>query len=283
MISVVIPTYNRAGFLEQAIESVMVQSMPAMEIIIVDDGSTDDTHSLVMALRQKSAVPIRYLYQENEGAAAARNAGIRECRQQYIAFLDSDDRWLPRKLERQFAAMVNNPEYPVSHTREIWYRRGKRVNQRKKHDPPHGYIFEQSLKMCVVGMSTVMIDREAFNRFGLFNEELPCCEDYDLWLRMSCKVPFYRLEEQLICKDGGREDQLSALHRLGMDVYRINSICNLLAGDQLNTTQTVQAFAELERKCLIYGNGCLKHGRPEEGRKYLNLPEKIQLECNKNL
>ncbi|WPD22160.1 MAG: glycosyltransferase family A protein [Candidatus Electrothrix scaldis] len=278
MISVIIPTYNRADFIEQALESILNQSLPCGEILVVDDGSTDATRDIVLEISQGAQVPIRYLYQENKGASAARNQGIAAARSDLLCFLDSDDRWAPRKLELQLKAMEQEPHYLISHTRETWYRQGKQVNQKKKHAPPHGEIFNRSLRMCVVGMSTVMIRRELFSRYGLFDEDMLCCEDYDLWLRVSRKEPFLLVDDALTLKDGGRPDQLSAIHRLGMDTWRIRSLCQLLKNGQLTTEQHEHTFQELERKCRIYGKGCIKHGREEEGEEYLGLPDQFRSE-----
>ena len=277
MISVIIPTYNRAGFLEQAIASVLNQNLACGEILVVDDGSSDATSEIVGRISRDAEVSIHYLYQENKGASVARNKGIAEARYDLLCFLDSDDRWAPRKLEMQLEAMEREPQYLISHTREIWYRQGVRVNQKKNHAPPHGEIFQRALQMCVVGMSTVMVRRELFARYGLFDEEMLCCEDYDLWLRVSRKEQFLLVDEALTLKDGGRADQLSVVHRLGMDTWRIGSLCRLLQDGRLNSEQYAQALTELERKCRIYGKGCIKHGRPEEGRYYLNLPERFHL------
>lgn len=274
MISVIIPTFNRAGFLAKALDSVARQTRPCNEIIVVDDGSTDTTHAVVRRAAEQSRVPILSIYQENKGASAARNTGIQAAQYDLLCFLDSDDWWDKRKLELQHAAMMLHPEYHISHTRETWYREGKRVNQKNKHAPPHGDIFSRSLQMCVVGMSTVMVRRQLFAQYGLFDASLLCCEDYDLWLRISRQQPFLLVDEPLTLKDGGRKDQLSAIHRLGMDTWRIRSICNLLDSGNLSSAQYQLALAELHRKCTIYGNGCIKHGRPEEGRKYLVLPQK---------
>ncbi|MGE4558773.1 MAG: glycosyltransferase, partial [Desulfobulbus sp.] len=220
--------------------------------------------------------PLRLLRQENRGAAAARNAGIRAAGGELLAFLDSDDWWLPAKLKLQAAAMAAHPTVLISHTREIWFRRGQRVNQKKKHDPPDGDIFSASLAMCVVGMSTAMVRRELFGRYGFFDETLPCCEDYDLWLRVGCREPFLLVPEALTGKEGGRGDQLSAIHRMGMDVYRIRSLCALLDSGVLDHGQHRAAVAELCRKCRIYGQGCRKHGRPDEGLRYERLAQQHQ-------
>ena len=276
LITAIIPTYNRVGQLERAIASVMAQSQPCNELIVIDDGSTDGTAAMVDRMAEGSAIPIRLLRQENRGASAARNHGIRMARGRLLAFLDSDDWWLPRKLALQTAAMEANPQVLISHTREIWFRHGQRVNQKKKHDPPAGDIFAASLRMCVVGMSTVMARRELFDRYGMFTESLPCCEDYDLWLRAGSREPFLLVPEALTGKEGGRPDQLSAIHRLGMDVYRIRSLRRLIDGGGLSPDQRRSAIDELVRKCRIYGQGCIKHGRIEEGQGYLDLAASYQ-------
>ncbi len=274
MISVILPTYNRSAFLERSISSIINQTLTPAELIIVDDGSTDETADVIEALKRESKVPIRYIYQINSGASSARNVGIKKSISPYLAFLDSDDWWHEKKLEIQFSSMVENHDFLVSHTRELWFRGGKKVNQKKKHDPLHGEIFHESLRMCMVGMSTVMIKKVVFEKFGLFDEDLPCCEDYDLWLRLGSSIPFLLVGEALTFKDGGREDQLSAIHRMGMDVFRITSLCNLLDHSLLSPAQREQTLEELERKCRIYGNGCLKHGRQEEGEYYLAITQK---------
>lgn len=276
MISAIIPTYNRASYLERAITSVLHQRRPCDELLVVDDGSTDGTAALVRRMAGASAVPIRLLHQDNRGAAAARNLGIRAARGTLLAFLDSDDWWLPHKLALQAAAMEAVPNILISHTREIWFRHGQRVNQKKKHDPPDGDVFTASLGMCVVGMSTVMARRELFDRYGLFDATLPCCEDYDLWLRVGWREPFLLVPESLTGKDGGRPDQLSAIHRMGMDTFRIRSLEKLISSGVLTAAQHGVAVAELARKCTIYGQGCIKHGRPEEGRRYLDLARHYQ-------
>lgn len=268
-VSVIIPTYNRATFLQRAVASVVHQTLLCSEIIIVDDGSTDDTRALVTHLQSSTRQTIRLVSQKNRGPAAARNTGVRAAQFPYLAFLDSDDHWHKNKLARQYQALVQAPQYLISHTREKWLRRGAHLNQKKKHLAPHGYIFEQSLKLCVVGMSTVMMKKELFESVGLFDESLPCCEDYDLWLRVSCRYPFLLIEAPLTVKEGGREDQVSVQYRRGMDRLRIDILARLLDADILDCGQSQLCLLALKNKAVIFGNGCLKHGRTELGHHYL--------------
>lgn len=270
MVSVVIPTYNRRGFLESAIDSVLSQSFREFELIVVDDGSTDDTIDLL----RRYGDSLVFLQQENRGPSAARNLGIEVSCGDLVAFLDSDDRWHPDKLFIQVEVMAEEPGYLISHTGEVWYRNGELLRQKKKHEKLPGYIFGRSLSMCMVSMSTVIARRELFNHIGYFDEELPCCEDYDFWLRSSLRYPFLLVDQPLTFKEGGREDQVSVIYRVGMDRFRIQSIVNLLEKEALSEAQSEQTLTELRKKCRIYGKGCIKWGREEEGRRYLHIPDR---------
>mgnify|MGYP002628983789 CR=1 FL=1 len=275
-VSVIIPTWNRAPYLERAIHSVLRQTLPCQEILVIDDGSTDQTPGLIEELSAQSAVPLRYFFQENQGPAAARNLGVRHARFPLIAFLDSDDHWHKDKLSHQYTAMAAEPGYLISHTRERWLRRGVHLNQKKKHIPRHGDIFVHCLQLCAVGMSTVMVRRELFSRIGTFNEELRCCEDYDFWLRVSAKHPFLLIDTPLTVKEGGRSDQVSVQYQVGMDRFRIQALMALVNSGQLTPEQQLLARLELHRKSLIYGQGCLRHGRVEEGQQFLEYARRYQ-------
>ncbi|MBW2470584.1 MAG: glycosyltransferase [Deltaproteobacteria bacterium] len=268
-VSIIIPTYNRKEFLSKAVDSVLAQSYPYYELIIVDDGSEDNTAELFASHDPR----IIYLRQENRGPAAARNSGIQKAKHELIAFLDSDDRFAENKLDLQVRAMQAEPTFLISHTQEIWYRKGSLLNQKKKHQKCNGDIFKRSLQLCAVGMSTVMMHRGIFERYGFFDEEYPCCEDYEFWLRVSTEQEFLLVDQPLTLKDGGRNDQVSTIYRMGMDKFRIQAIMKLLIIGKLTGNQKASALEELERKCQIYGRGCVKHGRVAEGKYYLNLPK----------
>lgn len=253
------------------------QDLSCHEIIVVDDGSIDDSGAIVQAMQKTMAEPkVHILRQGNLGPAAARNAGIQKAESPYIAFLDSDDHWHKNKLKVQYHQLVKNDGYIVSHTREKWFRNGKHLNQKKKHIPRHGYIFDHCLQLCAVGMSTVMVKRGLFDEIGLFDESLPCCEDYDLWLRASCRHPFLLIDSPLTVKEGGRDDQVSYQYRVGMDRFRIRSLAKLLESGVLDDSQHILALKEFERKVTILGNGYLKHSNAREGQKYLDMIPKYR-------
>lgn len=271
-VSVIIPTYNRLDFLKIAVQSVLEQTYPNFELIIVDDGSTDDTREWITSLSDNRII---YIYKKNSGASAARNTGIDNAKYNYIAFLDSDDRWVKNKLEKQMKLMLDNPKCMLSHTEELWYRNGKILNPKLKHKKRAGHIFENSLQLCSISMSTIIAKKTLFEEMGLFDTNLTVCEDYDMWLRVTEKYPVCLIDEPLTIKEGGHSDQLSQRF-IGMDKFRIQSITKLIKTRNLSSEHFSLAFAELQKKCYIYGNGCLKHSKEKEGSFYLNLPNRIK-------
>jgi glycosyltransferase involved in cell wall biosynthesis len=221
-ISVVIPTYNRYEFLKRALESVYAQTYKPYEVIVVDDGSTDNTSSI-----QKDFLDIKYIYQKNSGVSSARNTGIKNCASEWIAFLDSDDEWLPDKLKEQVAFHKNNPDILMSYTDETWIRDAKEIKMPKKFKKFGGEIFEQCLSHCIIAPSSVLLHKKLFDDVGLFDEELEVCEDYDLWLRIAIKHKIGLVDKKLITKYAGHENQLSFKH-WGMDRFRVLSLEKLL-------------------------------------------------------
>ena len=277
-VSVIIPTFNRAGMVTRAISSVLDQTFKDFEIIVVDDGSTDESAEILAQFQND----ILYLSNpKNLGVSAARNRGIKASSAPLIAFLDSDDYWLPDKLSAQIAFFSRHPEAVACQTEEIWMRRGRRVNPRKKHAKPSGDVFVASLKLCLVSPSAVMLKRSLLQEVGLFDEDLPVCEDYDLWLRIACRYPIYLLKRNLTVKVGGGADQLSSSLK-GMDRFRIQSLLKLLRAGLLRDEQRNAALEELAVKCRIYGEGCLKRGKKEEGNYYLELPKSLEKEVLKH-
>jgi glycosyltransferase involved in cell wall biosynthesis len=264
-VTVIIPTYNRRKMVQEAIHSVLQQKYRDFELIVIDDGSTDGTAEAIRDLPG-----VRYLFQSNQGVSAARNRGVREGRGELVAFLDSDDLWLPQKLEVQVAFMRVHPEVQICQTDEIWLRNGVRVNPRNKHRKPSGDIFARSLELCLVSPSAVMMRRDFFARMGGFDEALPPCEDYDLWLRVAAEEPVPLIQKPLITKRGGHPDQLSRCF-WGMDRFRVAALGKLLASGSLTAEKQSLAVRALAKKCTILAQGARKRGKREEAERYLTL------------
>lgn len=196
VVSVIIPTYNRAHLIERALDSVLAQTYENMDIIVVDDASIDDTEAVV---RRYSDSRIRYVrHDQNQGGSAARNSGIRLAKGEYIAFLDSDDEWVPEKVQRHLDVFQTHPEYHVvySAVKNVYPDGTFRIRQ---HDGPEGEIFDQLMVRNVVGpTSAFVIKRECFARVGGFDESLPSAQDYDMWLRLAKHYRFKRIPEPLV-------------------------------------------------------------------------------------
>ena len=254
-ISVVIPTYNRLHSLIIAIESVYSQSSTVEEIIVVDDGSTDSSADEI----SQRFPDIKLIQQPNRGVSAARNAGIRLASFDWIALLDSDDSWLPEKICSIRQAKNLQPEYLLFHSDEIWIRHGVRVNAMKKHLKSGGWIFENCLPLCVISPSAVVFHRSLLATSGYFDESLPACEDYDLWLKICHQYPVCYIDKPLVTRYGGHQDQLSARY-WGMDRFRIRSLHRLLQRNVLCRQHHQAAVSILMRKLEILLKGARKHG-----------------------
>ena len=270
-IDVIIPTYNRRHTLGRSIDSVLTQSLKPAEIIIVDDGSTDGTEDYINI----NYPDITYIKTRNKGVSAARNEGIKQSRSDWLAFLDSDDEWLPEKLEKQVGAASSKKDYKIIHCDEIWVRNGRRVNSKKKHQKSGGKIFLKCLPMCVISPSAAIINRFLFNELGYFDEALPACEDYDLWLRICAIYPVLYINTPLLIKYGGHEDQLSREH-WGMDRFRVEALSKILRSNILSRSQRIAAKETLVKKCKILINGAEKRENQSLIRACRRLIEEFQ-------
>ena len=262
----IIPCWNRKQIVSRAIQSVLNQSLAAAEIIVVDDGSDDGTAEMV----GQRFPQVTLLRQSNKGVSAARNAGIKQAQHQWIALLDSDDEWLPDKLSTQLNALQQQPDRRICHIDEIWVRRGKRVNPMQKHAKPDGWIFEQCLPLCCVSPSSVLLHRSILDDVGLFDESLPACEDYDLWLRIFRKYPVVLESHPLLVKYGGHSDQLSKKH-WGMDRFRVHALVKLLQDGKLNASQRLATVKILRAKCNILIDGFAKREKHDQAEYYADI------------
>jgi glycosyltransferase involved in cell wall biosynthesis len=262
LVSVVIPTYNRWPMIAEAVESVLAQRFSAFELIIVDDGSTDNTARLLSPCDSR----LKIFSQPRTGVGAARNVGVAMSRGKYIAFLDSDDLWAPAKLQIQTDFMERNSAVDICQTAEIWIRDGLRVNPKARHRKPTGDIFRRSLELCLVSPSAVMMTKELFYLAGGFDESFPVCEDYDLWLRIAVGHPVYLIDRPLVTKRGGHADQLSR-SLWGMDRFRVLAIAKLLRAGLVDDKRE-WALDSLRQKVSILAAGAAKRGKLDETRKF---------------
>lgn len=266
LFSVIIPTYNRINFIRLCIDSVLTQTYSNFELIIIDDGSTDHTIAIMSEYINKG---LNYIRIDHRGVSGARNEGIRIAQGEYIAFLDSDDRWNKEKLSRTAEYITEFSDINIFHTDEIWYKNGRILNQKEKHKRPTGYVYSNCVPLCCIGMSTSVVKKRLFEEIGLFDESMPACEDYDLWLRACYRNEVKLIPEPLTIKDGGRVDQLS--NQPGLDKYRVYSLKKMLESGLLDKNKYEITRKEFLKKSEIYANGALKRGKSEEAKKYFQL------------
>jgi glycosyltransferase involved in cell wall biosynthesis len=255
-IDIVIPTFNRANIVVKAIESVLNQTYKNYKLYIVDDGSTDET--LKVLNKYKDSSNIHIIFQKNSGVSAARNNAVKISNSPWISFLDSDDEWLPNKLEVQVAYLKAHPEIRFLHSDEIWVRNGIRVNPKVKHQKNNDNIFLRSLEFCLISPSTVIMKRDLFAECGTFDENFIVCEDYDLWLKVLVKENIGFINNNLTIKNGGHEDQLSTKF-VAMDFWRIKSLVALYNNSNLDNLTLIQIENVILKKSEILLRGYLKH------------------------
>ncbi|MCF7873233.1 MAG: glycosyltransferase [Candidatus Omnitrophica bacterium] len=270
--SIIIPTYNRRQFLKIAVDSVLKQTYPHYELIIVDDGSNDSTKKLIKNYKNPK---LNYYYQENKGPASARNLGITKAKGKFICFLDSDDRFRTDKLIISYKYIKKNPDYKIFHSKEIWYRNGKLLSQKKEHKKPDGFIFENAARLCSVSISTAVIKKDIFSQIGNFDQNLLACEDYDFWLRATSQYPVCLIPETLTIKEGGHKDQQSKKYP-ALDKFRIYALDKILQTKNLKKEQYQTAYQQLQNKCLIYIKGATLRKKTKEAKKYRNLLNKYE-------
>ena len=269
-VSVIIPTLNRCFLLQRAIQSVLNQSYNPNEIIVIDNGSSDDTKKTIQTLYPN----IRYLTEDKIGVSAARNKGIINARSEWIAFLDSDDVWKPEKLEKQLILNYEfKNKYRFIHTNEIWFRNGVFLNQKKNHEKSGGNLFNKCLKLCCISPSSSLIKKKIFDEYGLFDEDLKVCEDYDMWLRICSRYPVLFINEALTNKYGGHDDQLSKKY-WGIDRFRIIALEKIIESNNLDPIQTKVTINELLKKIDVFLKGSEKYDKNEYHERFKMIKNK---------
>ncbi len=271
-VSIILPTHNRKAFVLEAADSVLAQTYEDFELIVVDDGSADGTGE---ALKQYGE-SLHYLYQANQGVSVARNNGLALAQGEFIAFLDSDDLWLPKKLAIQVAFMDQHPQAQICYTDELWVRRGVRVNPKKRHAKYSGEIYPHCLPLCIISPSSALMRRGLFAQVGPFDPGLPVCEDYDLWLRVAARFPVFFIPQRLIVKRGGHPDQLSR-QEWGNDRYRVMALAKILELGVLTPELRMLTIQELHQKVHVLINGYLKRGKEGEAKDLQVLVKRYPL------
>jgi glycosyltransferase involved in cell wall biosynthesis len=271
-VSVVIPVYNRPDLLNRAVSSVSRQSFAPFEILVVDDGSTPTVRSL----KDFNSINVRILRNEqNKGVSAARNLGILEASGDWIALLDSDDEWMEEKLQKQIQHLEQHEGLLAVHTGEKWIRNGNEVIPPAYLNKSPDNLWERSLQHCLICPSSVLLHKSIFQNIGLFNENLPVCEDYEFWLRLLIHKEIGLVEEKLVIKHGGHSDQLSTT-TWGMDRFRAQALINLIESSMLNEKQYVSAISVLVNKCMIVAKGSQKREKFQEATKFLEISRTYQ-------
>jgi glycosyltransferase involved in cell wall biosynthesis len=274
LVSVVIPTFNRREQLKAALNSVWNQTFRDFELICVDDGSVDGTQDDVLIRSPRRGYSfIREAV--NAGVSHARNRGVADAAGTWIAFLDSDDEWHPDKLAIQVAWIEQNPGWRIVQTREIWVRHSVRVNPPHTHEKQAGEIFRASLERCMITPSSVMMQSSLLTEVGGFNESLPACEDYDLWLRITSRWPVGLVDEYLLTRYSNHGDQLSATTPV-LDRFRIRAMIDLLADGYLTPEQTVWTRQMIVKKATIVANGYSKRGKEQEHERFKAIADQYQ-------
>jgi len=274
-VSVIIPVHNRRAFLERAMDSVARQSFGDFECIVVDDASDRPCDDLPgFADRRFTCLRLSC----RSGVSRARNEGVKLSCAPWIAFLDSDDVWKADKLLRQIDWTQHNPCCKIVQCREIWIRNGVRVNPPKTHEKRQGDLFDESLRRCMITPSSVMLRRELFYEMGGFNEALPACEDYDLWLRICVRYPVGLVDEHLLVRYGGHDDQLSSSIAV-LDRFRIRALLGLLYCGELNMDQEALVRKQIIKRASICAKGYGRRGNNERYEQYRTIASGISGEA----
>jgi len=268
-VAVVVPVRDRAAMVGEAVASVVAQTFRDAALIVVDDGSSDDSAGAAEHAMQGAALRGCVLRTAPAGVAAARNAGAAALDSAWIAFLDSDDLWLPAKLATQMAWLAARPTYRIAQTGERWIDQGRHRNPRDWHRKEER-LFPRCLERCLVSPSAVIVRRDLYDALGGFDESFPVCEDYELWLRIALREPVGLVDEALVVKRGGHADQLSR-STWGLDRYRVAALLKLLATADLLDDERRAVAAVLRAKCEVLAGGAARRGRDDEAARYRAL------------
>ena len=278
---------GRANFLKMALTSVMQQTLPPTEILIVYDYPYGERMGVGAPIPKHpdSGKPINIttMPSEGRGISASRNTGIKHSCEPWLAFLDDDDEWLPRKMEKQAELIKHETQQRMNslmnplicHTDEKWRRHGEHVNPHLKHRKSGGRIYEKCLDLCCISPSTVLMQREVFDKYGLFDEKMPVCEDYDMWLRICAYEYVLFVPKKLTLKRGGHADQLSRKY-WGMDRFRCYALKKMLLQSELTADYRLATKKALQKRLEILSIGARKRGKQQHLNYYQEQIQQLQ-------
>ncbi|MBI2522502.1 MAG: glycosyltransferase family 2 protein [Bdellovibrio sp.] len=266
-VSAIIPVFNRPEMIKRSIRSVLTQTCLPDELVVVDDASTDHTCAVVSECfaQNTTKVDCRLIrLRENRGVSHARNVAAHAAFGEWLALLDSDDEWLPQKLQWQKEKWAENPFWPLIHGEEIWIRDGHFINQKKIHKKGGGDQFERSLQLCIISPSAALIKKSVFLELGEFDCDYPVCEDYDLWLKLTSLYEVGFVERPVLKKYGGHEGQLSHAYH-SMDYWRIKSQARLYSlRPNLSLEKKLALLNNVITKSDVLLNGIKKRCHPPD-------------------
>jgi glycosyltransferase involved in cell wall biosynthesis len=270
-VGVIIPVFNRLSRLRRAVESVLAQQRTGLDfdLVVVDDASTRDLSAVRSVV--KGAGHSWISQSANRGPAAARNAGVAvlSAEIEWLAFLDSDDEWLPGKLAAQIEWVQADPAVRVFQCREKWMRDGQPAKRPQRLREPEGEIFSECVERCCISPSAVMLRRYLFEEIGGFDERYRVCEDYQLWLRIALREEVGLLDQELVIKHGGEDDQLTAIVP-AFDRWRLRALLEMLP---MAAERTEAVRLGIVEKARILQRGADRQGNSEAAEIYEEIGE----------
>ncbi|MCS6983512.1 MAG: glycosyltransferase family 2 protein [Leptospiraceae bacterium] len=269
LVDVVIPTYKRPHLTQEAAKSVLEQTCAELKLYIVEDGDfsfSQDPASRPI-LDDPRVVVVRLSTQK--GVAFCRNFGASLGNSPYLAFLDSDDLWLPRKLELQLEYFDKHSDIHYQHCEELWLKNNAQIFPKKRHKKQGGFFLQRAFVLCLISPSAVIFRRPFWEKYGWFCSSFPVAEDYELWLRLNLYFPVGFIPEPLVIKRSGPWPQLSS--RIEIDRYRVLALHRLLRleGKKAALAPHLDSLIqEALRKCDILIKGAQKHNKPQRLAQY---------------
>jgi len=302
LVSVIVPTFNAGESLIETIRSALDQSFRDMEILVIDDGSSDDSAVEVLRRlgpdperaetlwRQRTAsstgacgfgfwtrdLALQYVYQSNRGMGTARNRGLQLSQGEYIAFLEPEYIWDKDHLQHQIDFFNERTDAWISHGRVVPFMRSVPRNGKKKPRGATAMEFTEVVAGTGVCASAIVIRRRCLESHGYFDENLPSCEDYDLWIRIAAHMPIYQIPEAIV-----HQKRSPSIPSWSLDRYRVYALEKAFQSGHLNSEQRHRVAEEVVERCDILVDGYRKRNNTERANFYDRKKKKFEIEVAK--